>query len=71
VREDSRSNLGILASRRRCGKKNDDVLVKILPEILSLFYISPDCLLLFLFLKQRVFKFMDSWELITYLSPCQ
>lgn len=71
MKEDSRSNTGVLSSRHLHGKKSYEVLLKILPGILSLLYISADCLLLFLFLKQRGFKFMNSWGLTTLLAPCQ
>lgn len=69
MKEDSRSNIGVLSSRHLHGKESYKVLLKILPGILSLLYISADCLLLFL--KQRGFKFMNSWGLTTLLAPCQ
>lgn len=67
MKEDSRSNIGILASRHLRGKKNDDVLLKILPGILRLFYVSADCLLLFWGLKQRFFEFMGAHNIISTL----
>lgn len=67
MKEDSRSNIGVLASRHLCVKKNDEVLLKFLLGVLILFYIPADCFLLGLFLKQRFFGFMGANNIISTL----
>lgn len=70
MREDSRSNFGGFSCKHLHGKKNYEVLLKNLPGILSLLYITADFFVIIFIFKTKEFSicgFMGAHNIISTL----